>query len=147
MCLTARITIPSSINEVFNDVDIRSMIFNIKADALVKERELKEFEEWCDGDEGCYCEECCYCIDGTSRLVWTFIDPEDECYGGPGDGIGICKKCDATEDWKKEFPDWYPEEKEEDCECGGDCETCDICGDPHKCAYCGLCACSTNSCE
>ena len=40
-----------------------------------------------------------------------------------------------------------PEEKEEDCECGGDCETCDVCGDPYKCAYCGLCACSTNSCE
>ncbi len=26
-----------------------------------------------------------------------------------------------------------------ECECGGDCEVCDGCGDEYKCSYCGLC--------
>jgi len=108
MCLTAPTTIPTSINEVFDNVDIRSMIFNIKADTLVKEREL---EEWYDDDTDCYCEECVYCDafkkGGDGRDVFTFINPETEDYGGPGDGIGICKKCDATDNWKKV---WYDDD-------------------------------------
>ncbi len=33
------------------------------------------------------------------------------------------------------------EVEDKDCECGGDCKNCYVCGDPYKCAYCGLCDC------
>ena len=106
MCLTAPITIPSSIDEVFDNVDIRRMIFNIKADTLVEEREL---EEYYADEEGCYCEACVFCDTfrkgGEGRLVFTFICPEDECYCGPGEGVGICKECDATDKWMKDYYD------------------------------------------